>query len=96
MYVSLDANLWLMVPRLFPGLYGFLIAYIAAPAAVIHFDSAQIVELVHGLPEWFKYTAKGIIALPFTFHSINGLRHLAWDLGKCKYLPLEILQFSLA
>jgi len=22
------------------------------------------------------------IAMPFTFHSVNGLRHLTWDLGK--------------
>jgi len=64
------------------GLYGFLIAYLAAPIAGIPLDSAHIVEFVQGVPEWLKYSAKGIIALPFTFHSINGLRHLSWDVGK--------------
>jgi succinate dehydrogenase (ubiquinone) cytochrome b560 subunit len=66
-----------------PGLYGFLIAYLAAPVAGLSLDSAHIVDFLHGVPEWLKYTAKGIVALPFTFHSINGLRHIAWDLGTC-------------
>jgi succinate dehydrogenase (ubiquinone) cytochrome b560 subunit len=24
-----------------------------------------------------------ILAAPFAFHSLNGLRHLSWDMGKC-------------
>lgn len=64
------------------GLYGFLIAYLSAPVTGIPLESTQIVELVQGVPEWLKISAKSIIALPFTFHSINGVRHLAWDLAK--------------
>jgi len=63
-------------------LYGFSISYIVAPSFGVPFDSADIVSLVHSLPEWAKITGKLILAAPFTFHSINGLRHLSWDMGK--------------
>ncbi|XP_013386353.1 succinate dehydrogenase cytochrome b560 subunit, mitochondrial-like [Lingula anatina] len=35
----------------------------------------------------FLFLAKFIIALPFCYHCINGVRHLAWDLGKGFDLP---------
>ena len=65
----------------FPVLYGFSIAYLVAPGT---FDSAHVVEFVAGLPEVVKYAGKAILAAPFAFHSINGLRHLSWDMGKCE------------
>ncbi|TFK21462.1 succinate dehydrogenase cytochrome b560 subunit [Coprinopsis marcescibilis] len=60
-------------------LYGFSIAYLIAPGT---FDSVHVVDFVHGLPEAVKYAGKFILAAPFSFHAINGLRHLAWDTGK--------------
>lgn len=60
-------------------LYGFSLAYLFAPGT---FDSTHIVELIVGLPEYAKYAGKFILAAPFAFHSLNGLRHLAWDMGK--------------
>jgi len=60
-------------------LYGFSLAYLVAPGT---FDSAHVIELVSGLPDAVKYTGKAVLALPFTYHSFNGLRHLAWDMGK--------------
>ncbi|KAF8224087.1 fumarate reductase respiratory complex transmembrane subunit [Tricholoma matsutake] len=60
-------------------LYGFSIAYLVAPGS---FDSAHVVEYVAGLPDAVKYAGKALLALPFTFHSFFGLRHLAWDMGK--------------
>jgi len=63
-------------------LYGFSLSYIAAPAFGVPFDSADIVSLVHGLPEWAKLTGKVILAAPFTYHGFNGIRHLSWDVGK--------------
>ncbi|EJD49080.1 cytochrome b560 subunit of succinate dehydrogenase [Auricularia subglabra TFB-10046 SS5] len=63
-------------------LYGFSLAYVIAPYAGLPFDSAAVVDLVHGLPEWVKTSGKVILAAPFAFHSLNGLRHLAWDAGK--------------
>jgi len=64
----------------FSVLYGFSLAYLVAPGS---FDSAHVVEFVAGLPDAVKYAGKALLALPFTFHSFNGLRHLAWDMGKC-------------
>ena len=29
-----------------------------------------------------KVFTKLLLAFPFTFHSFNGIRHLAWDMGK--------------
>lgn len=66
-----------------PVLYGFSLAYLVAPDT---FDSTHIVSFVSGLPEYVKYAGKAILAAPFAFHSLNGLRHLAWDSGKCKSL----------
>ncbi|KAH7907212.1 SDHC, cytochrome b subunit of succinate dehydrogenase [Hygrophoropsis aurantiaca] len=60
-------------------LYGFSIAYLIAPGT---FDSTHVVEFVAGLPDYVKYSGKTILALPFAFHSWNGLRHLSWDMGK--------------
>ncbi|PPR00610.1 hypothetical protein CVT24_005492 [Panaeolus cyanescens] len=60
-------------------LYGFSIAYLVAPGT---FDSAHVVEYIATLPESVKYAGKAILAAPFAFHSLNGLRHLGWDLVK--------------
>ena len=38
--------------------------------------------LAAGFAAWpvvLKVFAKALVALPFTFHSFNGLRHLMWD-----------------
>jgi len=32
-------------------------------------------------PVALQVMAKFLVAWPFTFHSINGLRHLLWDMG---------------
>ncbi|KAI0246074.1 cytochrome b subunit of succinate dehydrogenase, Sdh3p [Lactifluus subvellereus] len=60
-------------------LYGFSLAYLFAPST---FSSANIIEFAAGLPDWVKVVEKTILAAPFAFHSLNGLRHLAWDSGK--------------
>jgi len=60
-------------------LYGFSLAYLVAPST---FSSANIIEFAAGQPEWLKLAEKTILAAPFAFHSLNGLRHLAWDTGK--------------
>lgn len=61
-------------------MYGYFLAYLAAPGT---FDSAHVLELISGLPEAVKYSAKVLLAAPFTFHAFNGIRHLSWDVGKC-------------
>ena len=66
-------------------LYGYAIAYLVAPDI---FDSAHVISFIGGLPVWLKYAGKTILAGPFAYHSLNGLRHLAWDGTKCKFSPL--------
>ncbi|KAF8155321.1 SDHC, cytochrome b subunit of succinate dehydrogenase [Mycena galopus ATCC 62051] len=60
-------------------LYGFSLAYLVAPGT---FDSAHVVEFVAGLPDGVKYAGKALLAAPFAFHGLNGIRHLSWDMGK--------------
>ena len=64
-------------------LYGFALAYLVAPET---FTSKKIVEQTKKLPTSVKVAAKTILAAPFAFHSLNGLRHLAWDLNKCMWI----------
>jgi len=60
-------------------MYGYFLAYLAAPGT---FDSVHVLEVISGLPEAVKYSAKVILAAPFAFHTFNGIRHLGWDVGK--------------
>jgi succinate dehydrogenase (ubiquinone) cytochrome b560 subunit len=60
--------------------------YLGAVTYLLHpmypaIDSAHLVDLVTSLPTWAKGSAKLIFAVPFTFHTFNGIRHLAWDIG---------------
>ncbi|KAJ7918541.1 SDHC, cytochrome b subunit of succinate dehydrogenase [Mycena leptocephala] len=60
-------------------LYGFSLAYLFVPGT---FDSVHVVEFVAGLPDGVKYAGKALLAAPFAFHGLNGIRHLGWDMGK--------------
>ncbi|KAK0636419.1 hypothetical protein B0T17DRAFT_519098 [Bombardia bombarda] len=64
------------------GLYVFATAYLVAPAIGWHLESASIAAAVAALPLALKGGLKFFIAWPFVFHSINGVRHLLFDLGK--------------
>ncbi|CCG80807.1 Succinate dehydrogenase cytochrome b560 subunit [Taphrina deformans PYCC 5710] len=61
------------------GLYVFAGAYLAAPLTGWHLDSATIAEAFGSLNEYTKFVLKTGAALPFTYHSWNGIRHLIWD-----------------
>jgi len=63
------------------GLYVFGLAYLAAPALGWHLETPSLVAAFGSLPLAAKVAAKMTIAFPFTFHSLNGVRHLIWDLG---------------
>ena len=54
---------------------------IAAPALGWHLETPSLVAAVASWPVAVKAAAKLSIAFPFFFHSLNGLRHLSWDLG---------------
>ncbi|KAJ7292228.1 succinate dehydrogenase cytochrome b560 subunit [Mycena rebaudengoi] len=60
-------------------LYGFALAYLVAPGT---FDSVHVVEFIAALPAGVKYAGKALLAAPFAFHGLNGIRHLSWDMTK--------------
>ncbi|KAG0280749.1 cytochrome b subunit of succinate dehydrogenase, Sdh3p [Linnemannia gamsii] len=61
------------------GFYAGAVGYAVAPMIGMGFDAAAITSLIATVPVGAKIAAKFIIAYPFTFHSLNGIRHLAWD-----------------
>ncbi|KAL0639996.1 hypothetical protein Q9L58_000824 [Maublancomyces gigas] len=63
------------------GVYVFALAYLASPALGLHVESASIAAAFGALPVAAKVGIKGMLALPFTYHSWNGIRHLVWDTG---------------
>ncbi|KAH8731819.1 mitochondrial succinate dehydrogenase cytochrome b560 subunit C [Phaeosphaeriaceae sp. PMI808] len=62
-------------------LYLFGFAYLAAPYTGWHLETQAMVAAVAAWPAAVKVGIKAFFATPFFFHSINGLRHLSWDLG---------------
>ena len=46
-----------------------------------HLDVASMAAAVASMHVAAKLEIKTAIALPFTYHSLNGLRRLAWDTG---------------
>ncbi|OXV12093.1 hypothetical protein Egran_00145 [Elaphomyces granulatus] len=64
------------------GLYVFATAYLVAPLLGWHLESASLAAAFGALPLAAKLIVKLGVALPFTFHSFNGVRHLIWDLGR--------------
>jgi len=64
------------------GLYVFATAYLISPLLGWHLESASIAAAFGALPLAAKFAVKLGVALPFTYHAFNGVRHLVWDLGK--------------
>ncbi|EMD67289.1 hypothetical protein GGP41_007204 [Bipolaris sorokiniana] len=62
-------------------LYLFGIAYLIAPYTGWHLETQSMVAAVAAWPAVVKAGVKTFFALPFFFHCLNGVRHLAWDMG---------------
>ncbi|CAF0988294.1 unnamed protein product [Rotaria sordida] len=59
--------------------------YTAGPLAFLATGhSAEILNYINSMdiPSWFILSVKLFIAWPLSYHAINGIRHLAWDMGK--------------
>ncbi|EEQ33919.1 succinate dehydrogenase cytochrome b560 subunit [Microsporum canis CBS 113480] len=63
-------------------LYIFASAYLVSPLLGWHLESASLAAAFAALPIAAKVAMKFTMALPFTFHCYNGVRHLVWDMGK--------------
>jgi len=61
------------------GLSAFSIGMMALPAAYPYYLS-QLADMHYGFG--VIYAAKFLIAFPFCYHTANGVRHLAWDMGR--------------
>ncbi|AEO56505.1 hypothetical protein MYCTH_79031 [Thermothelomyces thermophilus ATCC 42464] len=62
-------------------LYLFSAAYLAAPLLGWHLESASLAASFGALPLAVKGGLKFLAAWPFTFHLINGVRHLLFDMA---------------
>jgi succinate dehydrogenase (ubiquinone) cytochrome b560 subunit len=61
------------------GFYIFGSAYLVAPLLGWHLDSVSLAAAFGAWPLLAKAGVKFALAWPFTFHCLNGLRHLMWD-----------------
>ncbi|KAI9672599.1 MAG: hypothetical protein M1831_000034 [Alyxoria varia] len=62
-------------------LYIFGSLYLLSPLLGLKITS---VGMAAGFAKWpviVKFGAKALAAFPFVFHSLNGVRHLVWDMG---------------
>jgi len=59
--------------------YVFGSAYLASPLFGWDMSSASIAAAFGALPVFAKVAVKLFLALPFTMHCLNGVRHLMWD-----------------
>ncbi|GAA5898696.1 succinate:quinone oxidoreductase subunit C [Sporobolomyces salmoneus] len=57
------------------GFYGIFLAHLAGV------DSATMLDTFASLPGWMQLSTKALIAGPAAYHTLNGFRHLGWDLG---------------
>ncbi|PWN96277.1 cytochrome b560 subunit of succinate dehydrogenase [Tilletiopsis washingtonensis] len=71
------------------GLYAGAIAYVGLPYLGLGdaVSASSVVGFAAGLPLWAKLGAKTALAVPFAYHTINGVRHLIWDTGRLLSLP---------
>ncbi|KAL8664573.1 MAG: hypothetical protein Q9202_002982 [Teloschistes flavicans] len=64
------------------GFYIFGFAYLVAPYLGLHIESTALAEAFGSLPAVVRGGLKFVVAVPFSFHCINGVRHLVWDSGR--------------
>lgn len=62
--------------------YAFGITAASGPTTTATNLTTAICELVSGLPLPLVLAGKFVLAGPFMYHLLNGVRHLIWDTGK--------------
>ncbi|BGP54225.1 hypothetical protein JCM8202_001358 [Rhodotorula sphaerocarpa] len=61
--------------------YGVFLGHVLAPAFGGSLDSAALIDMFAALPGWFATSLKAAVAAAGSYHTLNGLRHLGWDMG---------------
>ncbi|KAL2754817.1 hypothetical protein ACRALDRAFT_2042681 [Sodiomyces alcalophilus JCM 7366] len=60
--------------------YAYFAVYLVSPLFGWHIESAALAASFGALPAAVKGGLKFLVAWPFAFHCINGVRHLSYDL----------------
>ncbi|KAG2234291.1 hypothetical protein INT48_002881 [Thamnidium elegans] len=81
--VAIEGPVYLFIFYFTVVFYLGALSYLAAPAFGATIDTASIITSAAAAPVALKVIAKATLATPFVFHSLNGVRHLVWDAGKC-------------
>ncbi|KAF5675047.1 oxidoreductase [Fusarium denticulatum] len=79
-----SASAWTRITGLAVGgtAYLTLCTHAVAPYLGMGFDSAALVSAFGALPFAVKAAVKfGLLGFPFTYHFVNGIRHLVFDMG---------------
>ncbi|KAF4451851.1 hypothetical protein F53441_5170 [Fusarium austroafricanum] len=82
--VWFSASAWTRITGIAVGgtAYLTLCAHTVAPYLGMGFDSVALVSAFGALPFAVKAAIKfGLLGFPFTYHFVNGIRHLVFDLG---------------
>ncbi|EEU42060.1 uncharacterized protein NECHADRAFT_50762 [Fusarium vanettenii 77-13-4] len=82
--VWFSASAWTRITGIALGgtAYLTLCAYAVAPLLGLPFDSAAVASAFGSLPFVVKAAVKfGLLGFPFSYHFVNGVRHLVFDLG---------------
>ncbi|QUC22232.1 uncharacterized protein UV8b_06473 [Ustilaginoidea virens] len=61
--------------------YAYFACYLVAPAFGWNLDSAAVADAFAGLPFAAKSLVKFALAFPFSFHLLNGVKQLVYDMG---------------
>lgn len=60
-------------------LYVYAAAYLLSPLAGWHIESSALVAAFAAMPLVVKGAVKSVVAWPFAYHALNGIRHLSYD-----------------
>ncbi|KAF4120661.1 succinate dehydrogenase (ubiquinone) cytochrome b560 subunit [Geosmithia morbida] len=75
--------------------YAYFAAYLVSPLLGWHLESASVAAAFSALPVVVAGGIKLALSFPFTYHFINGVRHLIFDIGK-GFTKKEIVRGEIA
>ncbi|CAG1975584.1 unnamed protein product [Fusarium graminearum] len=101
--VWFSASAWTRITGLIVGGTAYLTlgAHAVAPHLGLGFDSVALVSAFGALPFVAKAAIKfSLLGFPFSYHFINGIRHLVFDLGigykKAQFKKSEVATWTLS